>query len=70
MSVPLPHPTVPRDYSHLLSPLDLGRFEVRNRIVMGSMHVGLEDRTGDVKKLAAYLGERARGGAGMIVTGG
>ncbi|MGO1422493.1 MAG: FAD-dependent oxidoreductase [Brachybacterium sp.] len=70
MSVPLPHPTVPRDYSHLLSPLDLGRFEVRNRIVMGSMHVGLEDRTGDVKKLAAYLGERARGGAGLIVTGG
>ncbi|MGO3210657.1 MAG: FAD-dependent oxidoreductase, partial [Brachybacterium sp.] len=54
----------------LLSPLDLGPFEVRNRIVMGSMHVGLEDRPADVKKLAAYLGERARGGAGLIVTGG
>ena len=54
----------------LLSSLDLGPFTVRNRIVMGSMHVGLEDSPGDVKKLAAYLGERARGGAGLIVTGG
>jgi 2,4-dienoyl-CoA reductase (NADPH2) len=54
----------------LLSPLDLGPFEVRNRIVMGSMHVGLEDSPREVKKLAAYLGERARGGAGLIVTGG
>ncbi|MBB5832445.1 NADPH-dependent 2,4-dienoyl-CoA reductase [Brachybacterium aquaticum] len=60
----------PRTYDRLLSPLDLGPFEVRNRIVMGSMHTGLEDRPGDVKKLAAYLGERARGGAGLIVTGG
>src|SRR5690625_7154322 len=58
------------DYPHLLSPLDLGRFEVRNRFVMGSMHTGLEDRPGDAKKLAAYLGERARGGVGLIVTGG
>ena len=57
-------------YTHLLSPLDLGRFEVRNRFVMGSMHTGLEDRPGDTKKLAAYLGERARGGVGLIVTGG
>lgn len=70
MSVPLPRPTAPRDLTHLLSPLDLGRFEVRNRIVMGSMHVGLEDRPADAKKLAAYLGERARGGVGLIVTGG
>ncbi|WP_193105696.1 NADPH-dependent 2,4-dienoyl-CoA reductase [Brachybacterium sp. FME24] len=70
MSTPLPHPTGPRSYRTLLSPLDLGRFEVRNRIVMGSMHVGLEDRTSDAKKLAAYLGERARGGVGLIVTGG
>ncbi|MGO2584598.1 MAG: FAD-dependent oxidoreductase [Brachybacterium tyrofermentans] len=70
MATPLPHPTAPRSYPTLLSPLDLGRFEVRNRIVMGSMHVGLEDRTSDAKKLAAYLGERARGGAGLIVTGG
>ncbi|MGP9736361.1 oxidoreductase [Brachybacterium sp. AOP42-C2-15] len=70
MSASLPHPIAPRTYPRLLSPLDLGPFEVRNRIVMGSMHVGLEDRPGDVKKLAAYLGERARGGAGLIVTGG
>ena len=70
MPVPLPHPTVPPAHTHLLSPLDLGPFEVRNRIVMGSMHVGLEDRPADAKKLAAYLGERARGGAGLIVTGG
>ena len=70
MSALPPHPTAPRTYPRLLSPLDLGRFEVRNRIVMGSMHVGLEDRPAEVKKLAAYLGERARGGAGLIVTGG
>ena len=70
MPASLRHPTVPRSFPRLLSPLDLGPFEVRNRIVMGSMHVGLEDRPGDVKKLAAYLGERARGGAGLIVTGG
>src|SRR5699024_901242 len=70
MPVPLPHPTVPPAHTHLLSPLALGPFEVRNRIVMGSMHVGLEDRPADAKKLAAYLGERARGGAGLIVTGG
>ena len=55
---------------HLLSPLDLGPFEVRNRLVMGSMHLGLEDRAEDVPALAAFLAERARGGAGLIVTGG
>ncbi|RCS65660.1 NADPH-dependent 2,4-dienoyl-CoA reductase [Brachybacterium sp. JB7] len=70
MSTPLPHPTGPRSFPTLLSPLDLGRFEVRNRIVMGSMHVGLEDKASDATKLAAYLGERARGGVGLIVTGG
>lgn len=65
------HPaTAPSRYASLLSPLDLGRFTVRNRLVMGSMHVGLEDHPGDVGRLAAYLGERARGGVGLIVTGG
>lgn len=54
----------------LLSPLDLGPFPVRNRIVMGSMHVGLEDDPKHSPDLAAYLGERARGGAGLLVTGG
>ena len=54
----------------LLSPLDLGFTRLRNRVVMGSMHTGLEDRVRDVGKLAAYFAERARGGVGLIVTGG
>ncbi|WP_171018735.1 NADPH-dependent 2,4-dienoyl-CoA reductase [Rhodococcus sp. Q] len=53
-----------------MSPLDLGFTSLRNRVVMGSMHTGLEDRTKDVPKLAAYFAERARGGVGLIVTGG
>ena len=57
-------------YPHLMSPLDLGFTSLRNRVVMGSMHTGLEDRTKDVPKLAAYFAERARGGVGLIVTGG
>jgi 2,4-dienoyl-CoA reductase (NADPH2) len=57
-------------YPHLMSPLDLGFTTLRNRVVMGSMHTGLEDRTKDVPKLAAYFAERARGGVGLIVTGG
>src|SRR5699024_10007890 len=69
MAPPRPTAAATR-FRSLLSPLDLGPFEVPNRIVMGSMHVGLEDRPADAKKLAAYLGERARGGAGLIVTGG
>ena len=57
-------------YPHLLSPLDLGFTTLRNRVVMGSMHTGLEDRAGDTAKLAAYFAERARGGVGLIITGG
>ncbi|MGH2906871.1 MAG: FAD-dependent oxidoreductase [Solirubrobacterales bacterium] len=57
-------------YPHLLEPLDLGFTKLRNRVVMGSMHTKLEDRASDIPKLAAYFGERARGGAGLIVTGG
>jgi 2,4-dienoyl-CoA reductase (NADPH2) len=57
-------------YPHLFAPLDLGFLTLRNRIVMGSMHTGLEDRARDYPKLAAYFGERARGGVGLIVTGG
>lgn len=63
-------PATPGSFPHLLSPLDLGPFTVRNRIVMGSMHTGLEDSAEDVDALAAFLGERARGGAGLLVTGG
>ena len=57
-------------YPHLFRPLDLGFTTVRNRILMGSMHTGLEDRARDFPRLAAYFAERAAGGAGMIVTGG
>ena len=57
-------------YPHLLSPATLGGLELRNRVVMGSMHTGLEDRVRDLPALAAYFAERARGGVGLIVTGG
>ncbi len=58
------------NYPNLLSPLDLGFTTLRNRVVMGSMHTGLEDRARDTEKLAAYFAERARGGVGLIITGG
>jgi 2,4-dienoyl-CoA reductase (NADPH2) len=57
-------------YPHLFSPLDLGFTTLRNRVLMGSMHTGLEDKARDFPKLAAYFGERAAGGVGLIVTGG
>jgi len=58
------------DYPHLLAPITIGDLTLRNRVVMGSMHTGLEDFAWDVPKLAAYFAERARGGVGLIVTGG
>ena len=57
-------------YPHLLAPLDLGFTTLRNRVLMGSMHTGLEDKAADFDKLAAFFAERARGGVGLIVTGG
>jgi len=57
-------------YPHLLAPLDLGFVTLKNRVLMGSMHTGLEDRARDYPKLAAYFAERAAGGVGLIVTGG
>ena len=57
-------------YPHLLAPLDLGFVTLRNRVLMGSMHTGLEDKGSDFGKLAAYFAERARGRVGLIVTGG
>ncbi len=57
-------------YPNLLSPLDLGFRSLPNRVLMGSMHTGLEDKASDFPKLAAYFAERARGGVGLIVTGG
>lgn len=57
-------------FPHLLAPLDLGFTTLRNRVIMGSMHTGLEDRFYHYGKLAAFYRERARGGVGLIVTGG
>lgn len=57
-------------YPILLSPLDLGFTTLANRVVMGSMHTGLEDRASDIGKLAEYFAERAHGGVGLIITGG
>jgi 2,4-dienoyl-CoA reductase (NADPH2) len=57
-------------YPHLLAPLDLGFTTLRNRVIMGSMHTGLEDRFFNYDKLAAFYRERAKGGVGLIVTGG
>ncbi len=57
-------------YPNLFAPLDLGFVTLPNRVLMGSMHTGLEDHARDYDKLAAYFAERARGGVGLIVTGG
>jgi 2,4-dienoyl-CoA reductase (NADPH2) len=57
-------------YPHLLAPLDLGFLTLKNRVLMGSMHTGLEDRASDYGRLAAYFAERAAGGVGLMVTGG
>ncbi len=57
-------------YPHLLAPLDLGFTRLKNRVLMGSMHTGMEDFFWNYPKLAAYFAERARGGVGLIVTGG
>ncbi|NOX39802.1 MAG: NADPH-dependent 2,4-dienoyl-CoA reductase [Alphaproteobacteria bacterium] len=59
------HPQFP----HLFAPLDLGFTTLKNRVLMGSMHTGLEE-IGDWERIATYYGDRARGGAGLIVTGG
>jgi len=57
-------------YPHLLAPLDLGFTTLRNRTLMGSMHTGLEEKLGGFERMAAYFAERARGGVGLMVTGG
>ena len=57
-------------YPHLLAPLDLGFTTLRNRVLMGSMHTNLEEAKDGFTKLAAFYAERARGGVGLIVTGG
>jgi len=57
-------------YPNLLAPLDLGFTTLRNRTLMGSMHTGLEERPGGFERMAVYFAERARGGVGLMVTGG
>ncbi|MGW7418103.1 oxidoreductase [Streptomyces sp. NPDC054863] len=57
-------------YPHLLAPLDLGFVTLPNRVVMGSMHVGLEEAERGFERMAAFYAERARGGVGLMVTGG
>ena len=61
-----PHPA----YPNLFQPLDLGFTQLKNRVLMGSMHTGLEEMPGGHKHMAAFYAERARGGVGLIVTGG
>jgi 2,4-dienoyl-CoA reductase (NADPH2) len=58
------------NYPNLFAPLKLGHVTLPNRILMGSMHTGLEDKARDYDKLAVYFAERARGGVGLMVTGG
>ena len=62
--------SVESPYPHLLAPLDLGFTTLRNRTLMGSMHTGLEEEKNGFERMAAFYGERARGGVGLIVTGG
>lgn len=57
-------------YPHLFAPLDLGFTTLKNRSLMGSMHTGLEETKNGYERMATYFGERAKGGVGLIVTGG
>jgi 2,4-dienoyl-CoA reductase (NADPH2) len=63
-------PPSPAPYPHLLAPLDLGFTTLGNRVLMGSMHTGLEEEKNGFERMAAFYAERARGGVGLIVTGG
>lgn len=65
LTAPTPFP-----FPHLLSPLDLGFTRLKNRVLMGSMHTGLEDSRKHFPRMAEFYAERARGGVGLIVTGG
>ena len=57
-------------YKHIFEPLDLGFTTLKNRILMGSMHTGLEEEKNGIERIAAYYADRAKGGVGLIVTGG
>jgi len=58
------------EYPKLLEPLDLGFTKLKNRVIMGSMHTGLEEQKDCYNRMAAFYKERAEGGVGLIVTGG
>lgn len=58
------------NYPHLFEPLDLGFTQLKNRVLMGSMHTGLEELKNGIEKMAIFYEERAKGGVGLIVTGG
>ena len=58
------------NYPNMFAPLDLGFTTLKNRVLMGSMHTGLEEHPEGVERMAAFFAERARGGVGLIVTGG
>ena len=60
----------PSSYPHLLAPLDVGLLTLKNRVLMGSMHTGLEEAPDGFARLAAFYAERAAGGVGLIITGG
>jgi 2,4-dienoyl-CoA reductase (NADPH2) len=66
----MPTSSSPLPYPHLLAPLDLGFTQLKNRAIMGSMHTGLEEAKNGFERLAEYFAERARGGVGLIITGG
>lgn len=57
-------------YPHLFAPIDLGFTTLKNRIIMGSMHTGLEEAPDGFAQMAAFYAARARGGVGLMVTGG
>ncbi|MEQ9145421.1 MAG: NADPH-dependent 2,4-dienoyl-CoA reductase, partial [Parvibaculaceae bacterium] len=60
----------PDTFVHLLAPLDLGFTALRNRVLMGSMHTGLEEMQDGFERQAKFFARRAKGGVGILVTGG
>ncbi|SFA82708.1 2,4-dienoyl-CoA reductase [Collimonas sp. OK607] len=66
----MPSVQAPSPYPHLLAPLDLGFIVLKNRVLMGSMHTGLEELPDSFERMAVFYAARARGGVGLIVTGG
>ncbi|WP_035748906.1 oxidoreductase [Arthrobacter sp. 35W] len=66
----VPVETLSQQYPHMFTPLDLGFTTLPNRVLMGSMHVGLEEHPNGFERMAAFYAERARGGVALMVTGG